>query len=509
MAASAPVDIVSMLARHAAERPSARCLTSGSDALDFATLARRSNAAANLLAAQGIGHGDRVALLSNASPEVFELLFACAKLGAILVPLNWRLSAREIAQIVADCDPALVVVEESHAPLLAEAGKGPRLSFEAYVALRDAAPDGEPDGAGDPDIPALILYTSGTTGLPKGVMLSQRNLSYLGRMADEVWGFTSSSVNLVAMPLFHIGGTAWVMQTLNGGGTGVILAQPDVAVIIATVQRHGITKMFAVPAVLNMILNHPDAAGADFSSMRVLPYGASPIPLDVLSRSMQMFPNAQFVQMYGATETSGTIVYLPPEDHDVAGTPRMKGCGKPFPDVELRIVGEDGQDRAPGEVGEVWVRAPLVMAGYHNLPEANASAFVQGWYRTGDAAYRDEDGYLYLYDRVKDMIVSGGENIYPAEVENALHHHPAVRDCAVIGVPDARWGEAVKAIVVLHPGEGVSADDLIAFARTQIAGFKCPKSVDFVDELPRNPSGKVLKKELRKLYWQEGERQIG
>lgn len=187
----------------------------------------------------------------------------------------------------------------------------------------------------------------------------------------------------------------------------------------------------------------------------------------------------------------------------------MKGCGKPFPDVELRIVGEDGQDRAPGEVGEVWVRAPLVMAGYHNLPEANAGAFVDGWYRTGDAAYRDADGYLYLYDRVKDMIVSGGENIYPAEVENALHHHPAVRDCAVIGVPDARWGEAVKAIVVTRAGESVSADDLIAFARTQIAGFKCPKSIDFVDELPRNPSGKVLKKELRKLYWQEGERQIG
>lgn len=516
--------IADMVARGAATTPDKTALIQDDAGLSYSELHNLTCRCVAALKASGIAKGDRVAFLGLNHIDYVILLIAALRIGAVTVAVNWRLVPREIAYIVQDAgarflltqsavlDNALAVRAEARLEtiLLSDGEFEGRPAFRAWV--QGFAPD-ERVAALDPADVAVQLYTSGTTGHPKGALLTHGSLTASlsqGRKIGEDWAaWWPSDVSLVAMPLFHIGGTAWVMQTLNGGGTGVILAQPDVAAIIATVQRHGITKMFAVPAVLNMILNHPDAAGADFSSMRVLPYGASPIPLDVLSRSMQMFPNAQFVQMYGATETSGTIVYLPPEDHDVAGTPRMKGCGKPFPDVELRIVGEDGQDRAPGEVGEVWVRAPLVMAGYHNLPEANAGAFVDGWYRTGDAAYRDADGYLYLYDRVKDMIVSGGENIYPAEVENALHHHPAVRDCAVIGVPDARWGEAVKAIVVTRAGESVSADDLIAFARTQIAGFKCPKSIDFVDELPRNPSGKVLKKDLRKLYWQEGERQIG
>ena len=221
---------------------------------------------------------------------------------------------------------------------------------------------------------------------------------------------------------------------------------------------------------------------------------------------MQLFPNASFVQLYGATETCGTIVYLPPEDHDVAGTPRMAGCGKPYPEVELRIVGSDGADVAPGEIGEVLVRSPLVMSGYHRLPDATAQAFDGDWYRSGDSGRLDADGYLYLHDRVKDMIVSGGENIYPAEVENVLHDHPAVRDCAVIGVPDDRWGEAVRAIVVR--AAPVEADELIGFARGRLAGYKLPKAIDFIDELPRNPSGKILKRVLRAPYWPADGRQV-
>lgn len=516
--------IADMVAKGAAATPDKTALIQDDEALSYAALDDLVCRCVAALKASGIGKADRVAFLGLNSIDYVILLIASLRLGAVTVAVNWRLVPREIAYIIQDAGArllltqtavlanALAVREEAglETILLGDGDFEGRPCFRAWV--QGFAPDRSLADLGPGDV-AVQLYTSGTTGHPKGALLTHGSLTASlsqGRKIGEDWAaWWPSDVSLVAMPLFHIGGTAWVMQTLNGGGTGVILAQPDVAVIIATVQKHGITKMFAVPAVLNMILNHPDAQGADFSSMRVLPYGASPIPLDVLSRSMQMFPNAQFVQMYGATETSGTIVYLPPEDHDVAGTPRMAGCGKAFPDVELRIVGEDGQDRSVGEVGEVWVRAPLVMAGYHNLPEANQSAFVQGWYRTGDAAYMDADGYLYLFDRVKDMIVSGAENIYPAEVENALHHHPAVRDCAVIGVPDRRWGEAVKAIVVLKDGETVDESALIAFARTHIAGFKCPKSVDFVDELPRNPSGKVLKKELRKVYWQEGERQIG
>ena len=516
--------IANMVALGAAATPDKAALIQDDEVLSYAQLDDLVCRCVAALKASGIGKGDRVAFLGLNTIDYVILLIAALRIGAVTVAVNWRLVPREIAYIIKDAgahflltqgavlDNALAVRAEAGLDtiLLCDAGFEDRPPFRQWLA--GFAPDRSVAELTSADV-AVQLYTAGTTGHPKGALLTHGTLAAAltqGRKIGEDWAlWKPSDVALVAMPLFHIGGTAWVMQTLNGGGTGVILAQPDVTIIIAAVQKHRITKMFAVPAVLNMILNHPDAQGADFASMRVLPYGASPIPLDVLSRSMQMFPNAQFVQMYGATETSGTIVYLPPEDHDVAGTPRMAGCGKPYPDVALRIVGDDGQERAPGEVGEVWVRSPLVMAGYHNLADANASAFVDGWYRTGDAAYVDADGYVYLFDRVKDMIVSGGENIYPAEVENALHNHADVRDCAVIGVPDARWGEAVKAIVVLKGDASASEAELIAFSRTQIAGFKCPKSVDFVDELPRNPSGKVLKKELRKLYWQEGERQIG
>ncbi|MGL6043188.1 MAG: AMP-binding protein, partial [Sandaracinobacteroides sp.] len=331
-----------------------------------------------------------------------------------------------------------------------------------------------------------------------------------GGLTGESWsGWDADDACLIAMPLFHIGGTGWASHALHAGARMVILARPDIDAIIDAVERHRITKMFAVPAVLNMILQHPRAKTADLSSLTELLYGASPIPLDVLKGAMGVFSNASFIQCYGATETSGTVVYLPPADHDVAGNERMRGCGKPFPGNEVRIVDAQLAELPRREVGEIAIRSVSVMAGYHGNPEATAKSIRDGWYLTGDAGWMDADGYLYIHDRVKDMIVSGAENIYPAEVENALFAHPAVRDAAVIGVPDARWGEAVKAIVVLKPGESVEAEALIAHCRTRIAGYKCPKTVDFVDELPRNPSGKVLKKEIRKAYWPEGGRMVG
>jgi long-chain acyl-CoA synthetase len=310
------------------------------------------------------------------------------------------------------------------------------------------------------------------------------------------------------MPLYHIGGAGWALHGLAAGATSVILPRPDIPDIVSAVQNHGVTKMFAVPAVMNMIVQHRDATGADLGSVRALLYGASPIPLDVLKRSMTAFPNASFIQCYGATETSGTVVYLPPDDHHPEGTPRMAGCGKPFPGNEIRIVNAAGEPLPPREVGEIAIRSVSNMAGYHNNPEATAKALRDGWYLSGDAGWMDEDGYLYIHDRVKDMIVSGAENIYPAEVENALHNHGAVADCAVIGVPDDKWGEAVKAVVVLKPGATASAEELIAHARTRIAGYKVPKSIDFIEALPRNPSGKILKRELRKTYWPEGGRMV-
>lgn len=518
-------DFVSGLTeRAAAALPDHPAIVDGERRLTYRELYDRILRGVAWLRASGIGQGDRVGYLGMNSLDYVVLMQAAQRIGAVTVAINWRLVAREIAFILRDAGIDLLVTEGARLgtveAAVAEAGIGrvvltdghhdgsPRFDDGILV----CEPDEEVDDLAD-DTVALQLYTSGTTGHPKGALLTHGSLRASltqGDRTGEDWAqWDESDVSLVAMPQFHIGGSAWTMQGLRGKSSMVLLQQPDIADLIAAVESHGITKMFAVPAVLNMILGHPDAQGKTFPSMRELLYGASPIPLDILKRSMAKFPEAQFVQMYGATETSGTVVYLPPEDHDPAGTERMKGCGKPFPDVEIRIADEDGNELPTGEVGEVLVRSPLVMAGYHNLPEATARAFHGDWYRSGDAAYVDEDGYLYLFDRVKDMIVSGAENIYPAEVENALSDHPAVADVAVIGVPDEKWGEAVKALVVLAKGEAAGEAELIAFARERIAGFKVPKSVDFVDGLPRNPSGKVLKRELRKAYWPEGERNIG
>ena len=515
-----PLVLAGMTERGAAQAPRQTALVSGGRRLDYGALHDLVLRAVAALKGIGIGPGDRVGYLGLNSIDYVVLMQAALRMGAVAVAINWRLVAREVAYIAADADLALLVTEAERQDQITP-GSVPRVifvdaaheglpAFEAWV--RGHAPDPALFPA-EPSTPGIQLYTSGTTGHPKGAILTHGSLSAAmaqGRSIGEDWsGWRDTDVSLIAMPQFHIGGTGWTIQTLNAGGTGILLGKPEIVDIIDAVERERVTKMFAVPAVLGMILAHPRAADADLSSLRCLLYGASPIPLDILKRSMALFPNASFVQMYGATETSGTIVYLPPEDHDVAGTPRMAGCGKPFPDVEIRIADAEGRELPPRTVGEVLVRSPLVMHGYHKLPDATASAFVEGWYRTGDAGFVDEDGYLYLFDRVKDMIVSGGENIYPVEIENALHEHPGVADCAVIGVPDPKWGEAVKAIVVRAPGATVEAAELIAFARERIAGYKVPKSIDFVDALPRNPSGKILKKDLRRPYWPDNERKIG
>jgi long-chain acyl-CoA synthetase len=281
--------------------------------------------------------------------------------------------------------------------------------------------------------------------------------------------------------------------------------------ILEVFSRKGITHTFTVPAVIQMLLQSPGVDTADFSSLRKLTYGASPIAPAVLEKAIATM-DCDFIQLYGLTETTGAITQLDAGDHDPVERPGLlRSCGKPYPWVEMRIVdAATGGDVADGAVGELWTRSRQNMAGYWNNPEATAAVLNQdGWFRTGDAGYRDAQGYLYLHDRVKDMIVTGGENVYPTEVENALMRHPAVADVAVIGVPDEKWGEAVKALVVAAPGPAPAPDDLIAFCRQQLAGYKCPKSVEFLTTLPRNPSGKLLKRELRGPYWEGVERRVG
>ena len=506
--------LASIVRDHARATPDAPALTYGGSTRSFGELDDRSSRVANALLGTGIAAGDRVAVLSKNCPEFYEIVFGCNKIGAIVVGLNWRLAAPEIAAIAADAAPKLFIVGATECELLPAAGNDQAVTVllgPEYEAWRDAASANDPGGSGESGDVALLLYTSGTTGVPKGVMLTNGGMEYTGRIGSEIWGMTAASVNLVAMPLFHIGGIGYGLSTMAQGGHTLLMREVDPAAIIATIAAYGVTHSFFVPAVIQLLLATPGVEDADLSSLQLLSYGASPIGDAVLRRALEVF-GCGFMQVYGMTETSGTVVALQPQDHHADGelSYLLRSCGQAFPWVELRIIDPDTlSDVTQGAVGEIWLRSGMVTAGYWNKPAETAEAIVDGdWLRTGDAAFQDDGGYLYLFDRFKDMIVSGGENVYPAEVENVLYDHAAVAAVAVIGVPDERWGETVKAIVVVNPEASTDAAELIAFARTRLAKYKCPTSVDFVAVLPRNASGKVLKKELRLTYWQTADRAI-
>ncbi len=455
-------------------------------------------------------------------------MFGAAKVGAVICPVNWRLTPPEVTHIVNDARARVLVVGADFFPVLEQCepeldtvariltvGAHPR--HDEYAAWRDAHAGPDPGIETSVEDVAVQFYTSGTTGLPKGAMLSGRNLGALVPAACEMLGLDARAVSLVAMPLFHVAGAGWALDGLMSGAHNVMLRDVDLDAILDVIPRFGITHAVFVPAVLQFLLTMPDVEAVDFSTLEMIVYGASPISEEVLVASIERF-GCSFVQAYGLTETSGGVVLLYPEDHDPGGplAHRLRAAGRPVEGVEVRVVDADGADLPVGEVGEVWIRSPSTMVGYWNLPEATADALSpDGWFRSGDAGSLDADGYLFIRDRVKDMVISGGENVYPAEVESALMTHPDVVDVAVIGVPDERWGETVKAIVVAAParaGDGAAAafeQELLAFSRERLAGYKCPTSIDWMDELPRNPSGKILKRDLRALYWEGRDRQVG
>ena len=514
--------IADIIRTHGAARPDAPALEVDERSISFGELDRRSSQAAQALQAAGVGKGDRVAFIDKNGAEYFEVTFALAKLGAVGVAVNWRLAPAEMAQIIEDAQAEVVIVGAEFFPhvekiegelgrvrhIVAIGGHARWTDYEQWLSTQPADDPGVETG--DADV-AFQLYTSGTTGLPKGVMLTNGNFFKGAVQLAEPWGFDSSSVNLAMMPMFHIAGAGWSMVGLVQGCQTVVLRDVDPARILQVIPEFGITNAFMVPAVIQFLLMTPGVESADFSSLRKLVYGASPITEKVLTQGMERF-GCEFVQVYGLTETTGAITQLNGDEHDPANRPHLlRSCGRPYPWVELKIVdAETGEEKRPGEIGELWTRSHQNMAGYWNNPKATAEAITaDGWFRTGDAGFVDEEGYFFLHDRVKDMIVSGGENVYPAEVENALMKHPAIADVAVIGVPDEKWGEAVKAIVVPVAGESPTEADIITFAREHLAGYKLPKSVDFTDVLPRNPSGKLLKRELREPYWQGVERRIG
>jgi acyl-CoA synthetase (AMP-forming)/AMP-acid ligase II len=354
----------------------------------------------------------------------------------------------------------------------------------------------------------IQLYTSGTTGLPKGARLTNRNYLAVFELVAATSGlsYEPGETALAAMPFFHVAGVNVALIALASGARSAILRDAAPQLILDTIGKERVNGAFLAPALIQMLMQAPGIESADLSSMRALSYGASPISEDLLRRASARF-RCEFVQFYGMTETCGAGTFLANADHDPAKG-KLRSCGAAWPGVELKIVAADGVEVPRGAVGEVVIRSPVVMKGYWNKPDATAAAIRDGWMSTGDAAYMDEDGYVFIYDRVKDMIVTGGENVYPAEVENALFGHPAIADAAVIGVPDDTWGEAVKAIVVLKVGAPPDQADIIAWARARIANFKTPKSVDFVDAIPRNLSGKILRRELREPYWKGRDRRV-
>jgi long-chain acyl-CoA synthetase len=487
--------VVSIVRDHARRQGEAPALTGDGRTVTYAELDLRSSQVARALLQLGLTVGSRVAYLGKNAPEYFEVLFGAAKIGAVIAPINWRLTPAEIAGIVLDAEAALTVVDAE----LAHLGLPGRTvvtgeQFESWLA---AQPADDPGFVGGPDEIVAQLYTSGTTGLPKGVLLSNRNFS-VGERRGTRWLLDEKSVNLVPTPLFHVGGTGWALTGLFAGCHHILVRDVRPAELADTIERFKVTNGFLVPSVLQSMCDLPGER--DYSALRAIGYGASPITTDLLCRVLETF-RAPMYQVYGMTETTGTVVQLDPEDHEKPHL--MRSAGRPYDWVELKIVDPGtGQEQPQGEVGEVWVRSTQNTCGYWNRPEETALLLTaDGWLRTGDAGHLDAAGYLFLTDRIKDMIVTGGENVYPVEIEEVLAAHPGIEDVAVIGVPDRRWGETVLAVVVTRPGADLAEDDVLEYGRDRLAGFKRPRAVVFMEALPRNPAGKVLKRALRAPYW--------
>ena len=484
----------------------------------FEQLDLEACAVAHVLRDQGIGDQSRIAYLGKNEPEYFFFLYGGAKLGAVSVAVNWRLAPPEMEYIINNSEAEILLIGEDFLEHLAQM----KLNLKQVVVLGDPQGTGYPTwdqwlaGAPRDDIvqdinpqdPCYQLYTSGTTGLPKGVETTHANMMSMMSEGLASANFSPEAVNLVCMPLFHISGSGWGVIGQYSGCPTILLREVDLPQIIDVIESEGITHSVFVPAVLQFLATVPGVEGRDFSSMQTIVYGASPITEEVLVTAMNLF-GCNFIQVYGLTETSGGITLLLPEDHDPGGERAglLRSCGKPLKNHDVKVMDAD-KVAAEGEVGEIWARGPQVMKGYWRNDQATKDSIDKdGWFKTGDAGYMI-DGYLYIHDRVKDMIISGGENIYPAEIENVLMSHDKVADAAVIGVPSDRWGETVKAIIT-RADESLTEEDVISFCRKNLAGYKCPTSVDWMAEIPRNPSGKILKTELRKPFWKGRDRQVG
>ena len=521
MTPAEPTFVDDRLAHWAEHDPDGEAMTYLGRTWTWAEWNERVRRVAGGLQGLGIGRGDVVAFLDKNHPACVELSLGAASLGAANAIVNWRSAGDEVDYAVNDSGAKVLVVGSELMPLVDKIRD--RLTgvdkvievtpdgadgdeYEAWLAASE--PVSRPDDV-SPDDVCLVMYSSGTTGRPKGIMLSHANMVAHTLNAHEGWGFDEGDKNMVAMPLFHVGGSSYVLFGIHDGVPSVMTRDPDGASLAGAIMQ-GANRTFLVPAVLAQVLQSgPEAIGL-FGKLKTYCYGAAPMPMPLLRAAMEAWPDTDFIQVYGLTEVGGVITHLMPEAHrDVDHPERLVSAGQPIPGAEVRVVDPAKlEDMATGEHGELWFRTPQLMKGFLNQPEATAEVITDdGWFRTGDMGKVDEAGFVYVEDRLKDMIISGGENIYSPEVERVLAEHPAVMEVAIIGVPDDTWGEAVKAVVSLNEGASATEEELIGHCREHLATFKCPKSVDIIEALPRNPTGKILKRDLRKPYWQGHDRQ--
>ena len=486
----------------------------------FAELNKRSNQVANGLLAFGVKSNERVGYLGKNTSFFYEQMFGAAKIRAAMNGINNRLAPPELQFILTDAAIRVLFVGpefielvdaiKAECPLLEHviALNPGHPSLPGYEAWRDSQDATDPGMETLDDDDVMQLYTSGTTGRPKGVMLTNFNYNAVFKVAGhQEWAsYNAGETMMNAMPQFHVAGCNVGILSIMQGARTIILPEINPMEILDLIEREKVVHAFWVPAVILMMSQLPDFRQRDYSSLKQVFYGASPITQSLLELAVDVM-GARFTQVYGLTETNGTGTFLPPEAHDPAKG-KLLSCGKGYEGTEVLCVDPDGKPVPTGEVGEIVIKADFVMKGYWNRPDATAEAIRNGYFHTGDAGYMDDEGYLYIHDRMKDMIVSGGENVYPAEVESAIFSHPEVADVAVIGVPDERWGEAVKALIVPHPGKAPTPESIIGWARERIAAYKCPKTVETIEAMPRNPSGKILRKDLREPYWQGVDRRV-